>query len=160
MSPVPRAIAVMLFPLWALTSSACGKSEEGVAPPPPPPVPAAVPATEGGPAPAAEDPPAGGGPPPSADRGQLPPVVQGAPKGFGTPEELYAACKTRVEGADAAGECTSDADCVRGGCSQELCVSTTEAEAGMMSTCEMRPCFQILEACGCHAGVCSWQIGG
>lgn len=76
------------------------------------------------------------------------------------PAELYAACKTRVEGADRAGECASDADCKRAGCSQEMCISAAEAREGVMSTCEVRPCFEVLEACGCNEGVCSWTVEG
>lgn len=75
------------------------------------------------------------------------------------PAQLYADCKTRVEGSDQAGECSSDADCQKAGCSQELCISKAEAAEGMMSTCEIRPCFAVLETCGCTEGVCSWAVG-
>jgi len=73
--------------------------------------------------------------------------------------EQYAMCRERVEGADAPGECTTDADCQRAGCSQEMCISVTEAAMGIMSTCEVRPCYAVLKACGCLEGVCSWSIG-
>ena len=73
--------------------------------------------------------------------------------------DQYARCKARVEGSDTPGECTADTDCQRAGCSQELCIASTEAAMGVMSTCEVRPCFAVLEACGCHDGVCAWSVG-
>jgi eight-cysteine-cluster-containing protein len=77
-----------------------------------------------------------------------------------SPAELYADCKDRVEGEDKPGECQSDSDCQKSGCSSELCISTTQAAQGIMSTCEVRPCFEVLSSCGCEAGVCSWSVGG
>ncbi len=74
-----------------------------------------------------------------------------------SPQELYEACRDRVEQPQVDGECETDADCVRAGCSQEICTST-EAAADVMSTCEMRPCFEILDACGCVDGRCTWSI--
>jgi hypothetical protein len=38
--------------------------------------------------------------------------------------DLYEGCRRRVEGAEVAGECATDADCVRAGCSQEICLSS------------------------------------
>lgn len=87
----------------------------------------------------------------------LPPVVKGGAPPAGA-AELYQACQARVEGTEVAGECSSDADCVKAGCSQELCISTAEAAKGPMSTCEVRPCFQVLEACGCNEGLCRWSV--
>ncbi len=77
---------------------------------------------------------------------------------LGKPSEMYAMCKDRVEGADLAGECSSDADCVKAGCSQEMCISSSDSAKGIMSTCEVRPCFAILKDCGCVSGVCSWRV--
>ena len=74
-----------------------------------------------------------------------------------TPAELYAECHDRVEGRSADGECTTDADCVAAGCSTETCI-TAEAAKGFMSTCEIKPCFAILDTCGCVEGQCSWSI--
>jgi len=28
----------------------------------------------------------------------------------------------------------------------------------VMTTCEILPCFQAVEACGCHEGVCTWNV--
>jgi eight-cysteine-cluster-containing protein len=77
-----------------------------------------------------------------------------APK---TPQELYAECKDRVEGPETAGECKTDADCARAGCGQEVC-TTGKMAAEVMTTCEMRLCFDVLDTCGCHDGVCSWAL--
>ena len=84
-----------------------------------------------------------------------PPLVE--PGQEKTPAELYAECEQRVEGTQQAGECTTDADCARAGCSQEVCV-TASAAADVMTTCEIKPCFQVLDTCGCHDGVCSWTL--
>ena len=73
------------------------------------------------------------------------------------PADLYATCKDRVEGPSAAGECTTDADCVTAGCSGEVCAAKASAE-GLMTTCEIRPCFAALDTCGCVEGVCSWAL--
>ena len=72
------------------------------------------------------------------------------------PTQVYEACRERVEGPEAAGECTTDADCVAVGCSQEMCVATTQS--GLVSTCERLPCFSVLDACGCVEGLCSWSV--
>ncbi len=70
---------------------------------------------------------------------------------------LFEECRTRVEGREKDGECQSDEDCSRAGCSGEVCVTTSLA-AEVMTTCEVRPCFAILDTCGCVEGRCSWSI--
>lgn len=72
-------------------------------------------------------------------------------------QSLYDECHDRVEGQQAPGECASDADCARAGCSQEVCVPRAAA-GDVMTTCEVLPCFAVLDACGCHEGVCSWTV--
>ena len=71
--------------------------------------------------------------------------------------ELYAASRARVEGTEAPGECASDADCARAGCSQEVCVPARSA-GEVITTCEILPVFSALDACGCHAGTCGWTL--
>jgi eight-cysteine-cluster-containing protein len=131
-APLARPSAPRL-PRWApallLALGACGHVERAE-PTAPPPVAAA---------------PTGG--PAAAPARALP-----APK-----EALYADCRERVELPEQDGECTTDADCARSGCSQELCVAAAGA-AGIMSTCEVLPCFQVLGACGCAAGRCAWTL--
>lgn len=73
------------------------------------------------------------------------------------PASLYAECRDRVENPQAEGECTTDADCVKGGCGSEVC-TTTVAAADIMTTCEDRLCFKVLDTCGCNAGACSWSV--
>lgn len=70
---------------------------------------------------------------------------------------LSPSCVERVEGASTSGECADDAGCTKAGCSQEVCVPT-QAVADIMTTCERLPCFQRLDTCGCHEGVCSWTL--
>ncbi|MEN0062484.1 MAG: eight-cysteine-cluster domain-containing protein [Myxococcota bacterium] len=74
-----------------------------------------------------------------------------------SPEALYASCEVRVEQPQSAGECTTDADCQRSGCSSEVCTSAKMA-GEVMTTCEIQPCFAVLDACGCHDGQCTWTV--
>jgi eight-cysteine-cluster-containing protein len=104
--------------------------------------------------PAAQVPPTAAPAPPGAEPEPSAPVAA-APL---DPQALYAQCRERVEGPEADGECSADADCVRGGCSQEIC-ATPAALADLMSTCEVLPCFQVLQGCGCHEGRCTWTVG-
>ena len=77
-----------------------------------------------------------------------------APK---TAQALYEECRDRVEGVQTPGECTSDADCVKAGCGSEMCVSAATA-ADVMSTCEHRECFDVLDTCACSSGECTWTV--
>ena len=81
--------------------------------------------------------------------------VDGAPL---DPQSLYEGCRDRVEGTETDRECAQDADCVKTGCSSELCIAKSAA-AGVMSTCEVRTCFQVLESCTCQQGHCRWVVG-
>jgi eight-cysteine-cluster-containing protein len=104
-----------------------------------------------------------GAPAPAPTPVEPPPVAAAAPgtgSGSGGPDAqaLYEGCRERVEGTESDGECASDADCARTGCSAELCVAKKGAE-GVVSTCEARPCFQVLEACACRSGRCRWVVG-
>lgn len=69
------------------------------------------------------------------------------------PEE----CAGRVEGPESDGECTQDSDCARAGCSSEVCTAATSA-SDVMTTCEVLPCFDRLERCGCVQGRCRWSL--
>jgi eight-cysteine-cluster-containing protein len=71
--------------------------------------------------------------------------------------ELYAGCQSRLEGPEVPGECTTNADCVRAGCSSEVC-TTPRAASEMMTTCEVLPCFRAVDACGCVEGRCRWSV--
>ena len=86
-----------------------------------------------------------------------PAVGTAAGGGALSPDQLYGACEARVEGTSTPGECHTDSDCSRAGCSQEVCVATREV-AEVMSTCERLPCFNTLDACGCHEGLCTWTL--
>jgi eight-cysteine-cluster-containing protein len=89
-------------------------------------------------------------------------AVSGTGSGSGLapsdPRALYESCRDRVEGTEADHECAVDSDCVKTGCSSELCIAKSVAE-GVMSTCEMRTCFQVLESCTCQEGHCRWVVG-
>ena len=74
-----------------------------------------------------------------------------------TPAELYAQCESRLEQPEAAGECKADSDCVNAGCSSEIC-TTKVAAADLMTTCEMLPCFEVVDTCGCVEGQCRWSL--
>ncbi len=96
-------------------------------------------------------------PTPATDPVAGDPGTQVPAPGGTDPQALYAQCKERVEGPQAAGECKTDADCTTGGCSSEIC-ATPAALEGMMSTCEIQPCFAVLDSCGCHDGMCTWTV--
>lgn len=109
-----------------------------------------------------------GGAPPPAAAPVPPPVTAAAPTVPASapppaavdptdPAALYGACRARVEGAESPGECTSDADCATAGCSGEVC-TTTSAAAGVMTTCEVKACFSVLDRCGCVDGRCGWSL--
>lgn len=74
-----------------------------------------------------------------------------------TPASLYASCRDRVEGPEADGECETDADCKTAGCGGEVCTTVAEA-ANVMTTCDAKLCFSVLETCGCVEGRCSWAL--
>lgn len=101
-------------------------------------------------------PAASGEPPPEAER-----AVASAAPGIPAPLEvsaagLYEGCRERVEGPSTLGECATDADCGSTGCSQEVCVATSVGP--VTTTCEILPCFQVLESCHCNEGLCSWTL--
>jgi len=74
------------------------------------------------------------------------------------PSALYGQCRDRVEGVGVPGECSSDTDCARAGCSSEVCVAAVR-KAEAITTCEILPCFEVLASCGCVDGQCSWTVG-
>jgi len=74
-----------------------------------------------------------------------------------TNSEMYAECQARVEGKEADAECTTDADCTKAGCSSEVCVTTAAAE-GLTTACDIQPCFEVLDTCGCNEGRCNWTV--
>jgi eight-cysteine-cluster-containing protein len=84
------------------------------------------------------------------------PGSQDSPKGP-DPKVMYADCRERVEMPESSGECKSDADCAPVGCAGEVCTSKVAGQ-GLATTCEMRPCFQALDTCGCREGLCSWSL--
>jgi eight-cysteine-cluster-containing protein len=106
------------------------------------PAPAAPPSSVVAEAPAAVEPP----PAPSSA------FAEGA-----TPASVFAGCRDRMELPEVAGECKADADCATAGCGSEVCTSTASAK-DVMTTCEVLPCFQVVDACGCHEGKCSWTL--
>jgi len=71
--------------------------------------------------------------------------------------ELYQQCRSRLEGPEIPDECSTDEDCARAGCSSEVC-TTRAAASEVMTTCEVLPCFQAVEACGCVEGRCRWSL--
>lgn len=73
------------------------------------------------------------------------------------PQALYQDCLKRVEGPEAEGECSTDADCTRAGCAQEVCLPAAQA-AELMTTCEDKLCYKALDTCGCHEGRCTWTL--
>jgi eight-cysteine-cluster-containing protein len=85
------------------------------------------------------------------------PAPEPEPEAEVTPASLYAECEGRVEGKQQEGECDKDEDCVSAGCGKEVCLTSANA-ADIMTTCEDRLCFKVLDACGCHEGQCTWSL--
>ena len=54
-------------------------------------------------------------------------------------------------------ECTEDTDCVKGGCSGQLCLPESEA-MDILTTCEFKPEYECLKltSCSCIEGSCGW----
>jgi eight-cysteine-cluster-containing protein len=80
-----------------------------------------------------------------------------APAGETSPAALYASCEPYVEGPQSDGECRADGDCARAGCGLVVCTTATSA-TDLMTTCEDRPCYAVLDTCGCHDGRCTWTV--
>lgn len=63
------------------------------------------------------------------------------------------ACKR----CDTPDECTTDADCMRTGCSGQVC-----SNESVITTCEFRPeyaCYaEDFASCGCSNGSCGWDL--
>jgi len=73
-----------------------------------------------------------------------------------TPTALYLQCRERVEKPEADGECKTAADCGASGCGGEVCAANVHG--AIMSTCEVRGCFAVLDSCGCVEGKCQWSL--
>ncbi|MEQ1507437.1 MAG: hypothetical protein ABMB14_34730, partial [Myxococcota bacterium] len=80
-----------------------------------------------------------------------------APVPVATPQGLYDECRERVENPQKDDECKADADCATAGCGNEVCTTGGE-KANVMTTCEDKQCFKVLETCGCHEGECTWTL--
>ncbi|HZX12369.1 MAG TPA: eight-cysteine-cluster domain-containing protein [Candidatus Nanoarchaeia archaeon] len=55
-------------------------------------------------------------------------------------------------------QCTTDNDCMKAGCSSQLCTTKTQAP-DIITTCEYKPeyaCYQQA-TCGCVQGACTWK---
>lgn len=64
-------------------------------------------------------------------------------------------------GTSTGGACTSDQDCVRAGCSKQVCQSVAEPQE--MTTCEFRECYDPTRydlSCACTDGACGWARHG
>jgi len=62
-------------------------------------------------------------------------------------------------GISTLGECSSDSDCVTGGCSSEICQSKNEEP--IITTCEYKDCYKAVNyglKCGCSTKKCQWRL--
>ena len=60
-------------------------------------------------------------------------------------------------GISTRGSCTADSDCIRGGCSGQVCQSAKEEP--VITTCEYVECYDpalYKLSCGCNSGKCQW----
>jgi eight-cysteine-cluster-containing protein len=55
-------------------------------------------------------------------------------------------------------ECNEDSDCVRTGCSSEICIQAEKA-GDVITDCSVRPHYECLQVdrCGCIGGRCGWE---
>lgn len=56
------------------------------------------------------------------------------------------------------GPCETDSDCLKGGCSGQVCQSVKEPP--VITTCEWRDCYDPAPfglQCGCVNGACRWR---
>lgn len=61
-------------------------------------------------------------------------------------------------GTSSLGSCSSDADCVAGGCSNQVCYGKNEPPSA--TTCEWTECYDAQKynvSCGCVAQKCAWR---
>jgi len=122
-----------VLPLFLVLLTGCGNKSTAAPDPAPTEEPAPAPDPEPAPEPAPE------------------------PEAEVTPASLYAECEGRVEGKTAEGECEKDEDCGTAGCGNEVCVTTLNAK-DVMSTCDNKRCYDVLDTCGCHEGQCTWTL--
>lgn len=54
-------------------------------------------------------------------------------------------------------ECTKDSDCVKAGCSSQLCVANEKSD--IVTTCEYKDEYECYQktSCGCVDGLCNWK---
>lgn len=64
---------------------------------------------------------------------------------------------TTDESGSTKAECLTDSDCVKAGCSGQLCVQADKA-ADIITTCEYKAEYDCLKltSCGCVEGRCGW----
>lgn len=71
--------------------------------------------------------------------------------------ELKESATEDIETPSTGAECSSDSDCITGGCSGTICQSKDSEP--VFTTCEWRgeyDCYRQID-CGCDNGKCEWQ---
>ena len=66
--------------------------------------------------------------------------------------------ETEFCGTSTNGQCSSDVDCMIGGCSGQVCQS--KSEEPIITTCEYTDCYNPQPyglTCGCKADKCQWE---
>ncbi len=73
-----------------------------------------------------------------------------------TAQQNQTSAKPPAGNVSATGECTKDSDCVKAGCSSEICVPSSQA--GTITPCIYRSDYDCLplSSCGCANGKCGW----
>jgi len=82
----------------------------------------------------------------------------GVVEGFSVPQICCAKIKEDFCGSSTKGECNSDADCVTGGCSGQICQSKSEEQ--LTTTCEFKECYRASDyglSCRCINNQCIWN---
>lgn len=74
------------------------------------------------------------------------------------PFSIQGSASTSFCGSSTYGTCSSNSDCILGGCSGEICQSKNEN--GVVSACMYRDCYNVETygvSCGCTQGKCQWK---
>lgn len=126
------------------------------------PKPAASPEAQADQAPPVATPPAEGDKKPLPPASELPPgppseVPAGTPAAGDRAPAIPAShpMYNRFEGTHVNNACTSDSECVKGGCSSEVC----SADKSVNTTCEVIEGLPEGASCGCVAKTCIWVKG-
>ncbi len=87
-------------------------------------------------------------------------LILGALLSYTLPNKIFQ-IQTKVSGfcgSSTNGACSTDSDCMKGGCSGQVCQG--KSEEPIITTCEFRECYDSVRygvSCGCVSNKCQWS---